>query len=375
MFKIFENQLGNVIVTGIAALLVLSLFFYIISLIIRNIKVLRDITKKLVDYFYLVLIPFPVLYLIAYAAFIKDGILSADFFISKEVAMTLKELSIWFFTAGIFSATIKYLNTISYVKNKYKDIILSDEFDKVLSKKLEILAYSKEYLKEHADVDELWRNVTLIKYESEFPSIYQKLKESISNDFNKKDTSFYYKFFNLDIDLKLLDNNKDIEFNIETNFTIVRPNKEKFEWKFSYKVLRQDNGDESDNLLVYRLNKKNNTQIEYNGKDPEIEPLENFDLVRLSYELEGELDYHIKNTRKFIQNIEEDRFYGLGSERIFDGLKVNIEHCDKLSVFFSGVNDINFQKIEKKNKNSQTYFYNEVIKPGEKFKLFLIRNS
>ena len=373
MFRIFESNFWNVVAIIGATLVALFIILFIGGLIASIIPAIRRITRKIVDYFYLVLIPFPVIYLILYSASYNNGELSPDFFLSNEVAVTLKDLSIWFFTAGIFSATVKYLNTITYIKKKFKDIVLSSEFDEVLSRKLEILAYSKDYLKEHVNIEDLWRKVTLIKYETEFPSIYNKLKDIISNQFNEKNTSFYYKHFDMFFDLKLQKNNKDIEFEMSTNFTIVRPNIDGFEWTFSYEVLTESFEDENNNVLVYNLDSEN--QVSYKYKDREVIPKGEFSLIKLTYLLEGKEEYHIRNTRKFIQDIEKDRYYGFGSKRILDDLKINIEHCDKLKVFFTNVNGVKFIKEMKSKKNMQAHIHNGLITPGEKFKLFLIRKK
>lgn len=372
MFRIFESAFWNVVAILVASLLALYIVLFVISLITKAIPAIKNMALKIIDYFYLVLIPFPAAYLIFYAASLEEGKLNSDFFLSTEVALTLKDLSIWFFTAGIFSATVKYLNTITYVKKKFKEIVLSKEFDDVLSRKLEIMAYSKDYLKEHANIEDLWRKVTLLKYESEFPSIYSKLKDIVYNEYNEKNTSFYYKHFTMDFYLKLNDNGNDIEFEINTNFTIVRPNKDPFEWTFDHEVLTELLQTEESNVKVYNLDQ--GQEADYKHESREVVPgRDNFSLVKLVYKLEGKEEYHIKHKRKFTQDIENDRYYGFGSKRILDDLKVNIEHCDKLKVFFTNVNGVKFIKEIKEEKNIQTHIHNGLIIPGEKFKLFLIR--
>jgi hypothetical protein len=371
MFRIFENNFWNVLTILVATILALYIVLFVISIITKSIPAIKNMALKIIDYFYLILIPFPVIYLVLYSASVKNGELSSDFFLDAQVALTLKDLSIWFFTAGIFSATVKYLNTITYVKKKFKEIILSDEFDSVLSKKLEIMAYSKEYLKEHANIEDLWRKVTLLKYETEFPSIYSKLRDIVTNEFNEKNTSFYYKHLTMDFNLKL-NNNKDIEFEINTNFTIVRPNKEAFEWAFAHEVLTELLETQESKVKVYNLDPGN--EIDYSPEGKDVGPSKDgFSIVKLLYNLEGKEEYHINHKRKFTQDIDKDRYYGFGSKRILDDLKVNIEHCDKLKVFFTNVNSIKFINEIKEKKNTQTHIHNGLITPGEKFKLFLIR--
>ncbi|MEL4306719.1 hypothetical protein [Joostella sp. CR20] len=357
----------------IATVFALYIALFVISLITKSIPAIKNMALKIIDYFYLILIPFPVVYLVLYSASLENGELSSEFFLDTQVAVTLKDLSIWFFTAGIFSATIKYLNTITYVKKKFKDIILSKEFDSVLSKKLEIMAYSKEYLKEHANIEDLWRKVTLLKYETEFPAIYSKLKDIVSNEFNEKNTSFYYKHFTMEFDLKLHSNNNDIEFEINTTFTIVRPNKEVFEWTFDHEVLTELLDTEKSNAIkVYNLDPGKEKEFEPFNKD--VSPSrDGFSVVRLVYELKGKEEYHIKHKRIFTQDINKDRYYGFGSKRILDDLKVSIKHCDKLSVFFTNVNNVRFISEIKQGENTQTHTHNGLITPGENFKFFLIR--
>ncbi|MDG2194286.1 MAG: hypothetical protein P8K77_05435 [Polaribacter sp.] len=369
MFTLFDNGFINVVAIIFIMIFCLFIFLYLLAQLIKVIPIIRRTVVKVIDYFYLILVPIPVLYLVIYHYNVKNGVLTSGFFLEQNLAVTIEKLSWYFFSVGIFSATLKYLNTITYVKNKFKEIILSKEFDDVLTKKLEILAYSNEYLINNNNIDEIWRTVTLAKYEKKFPVIYDKLKDVVYNNLDEESISFYYKHFDIDFDISLMEDNENVKFEIATRFTLVRASIEEFEWNFTFDALKEDFESVDENTLVYdtELNE------EFSPVDSEKIDLGGSFRLKLKYNLSGKLEYNIKNTRTFTQRITHDRIYGFGSKRILDDLKVTIRTCDKMAVFFSSVNSIKFDKETKKNKEV-SYIYRGLTTPGEKFKLFLIRN-
>ena len=114
-----------------------------------------EILKLVFNYFYVVLIPIPIIYLMYYYLFFDEAKQDTYIFNSIDLIKDLKNLSFWFFTAGAFSAATKIISNLKIFKNqfeeiilsekfsaKFKEILLSNEFENQLTKNFEILTFS-----------------------------------------------------------------------------------------------------------------------------------------------------------------------------------------------------------------------------------------
>lgn len=368
IFHFFDNNFLNAIAIIFLFIICLFIVLFIIAKIIDWFPIIKNVVTKIISHFYLILIPFPVIYLVYYNANINNNELSSSFPIKTEVAEILSQLSVWFFTVGIFSGTLKYLNTITYVKNKFKEIILCKEFDDKLTSKLEVFAYSDESLEKYDNIEELWERVTLLKYKSNFPLIYTKLKNKINNElFNTETTPFYYKNFFIDISINLEGDNLIIKK--KTRYTLIRPNTDSFNWSFKTEVIKSNTEDVEAHLKLY-LN--DDDPIEFNKDNSKIEHIGDLTSITFEKEFKDNIEYNIITERKSIQNIDNDRFIGFGTNRIIDYLEVNLICCDKLKFFFNDLNKYRFKKSEEFNGVTK-YIYSNIITPSDIFKIFLIR--
>lgn len=371
IFRFFDNNFLNAISIIFLFVICLFIILFLIAKVIDWVPVIKNIVTKIISHFYLILIPFPIIYLIYYNANIYDGKLLTSFPIKDEVAEILSQLSIWFFTVGIFSGTLKYLNTITYVKNKFKEIILSEEFDDKLTSKLEVFAYSDESLEKYDKIEELWERVTLLKYKTNFPLIYDKLKKKVNNElFSKETTPFYYRNFCLDINIKLEENNLVIDK--KTRYTLIRPNTDSFKWSFKTEVIKSETEETEAHLKLY-LN-DDDSFIEFNKSNSKIEHIGDRTIITFEEEFKDNIEYDIVTERKSIQNIDDDRFIGFGTNRIIDYLEVNINCCDKLKYVFNDLNKYRFKKIEQFNGGTK-FVYSNIITPNDIFKIFFIRKE
>uniref|UniRef100_UPI000A8CD5D1 hypothetical protein n=1 Tax=Mangrovimonas sp. ST2L15 TaxID=1645916 RepID=UPI000A8CD5D1 len=126
---------------------------------------------------------------------------------SRRVYYFFRELAIITFSAGIFSASIKFLDVLNVFKKNFKDIIMSEDFNNIISNNVEKLAYSEDHLLKQNNLNEIWEQVTLCKYKKDFKEIHLKLKKKISNDlFTNSSISYYNKNFQVNYKIKLLEN-------------------------------------------------------------------------------------------------------------------------------------------------------------------------
>ena len=369
--RLFDNNFYNVVFIIFIIIIVFFIIVYLTDLLTRYYPVIRKFFSYVVERMYVILVPIPVIYLIYFYSNYNEGILQDDFIFQKDVAEILEKLSIWFFTVGIFSATLKYLNTIAYVRKKFKEIVLSKEFDEKLSEKLEILAYSDDFLQKHNNIEDIWERVTLFKYKSEFPLIYPKLKEKINNSlFNKHATPFYYNHFCITIDIKLVSENS-LEITTSTRYSIMRPSIEEFEWNFFFKILKSDYV----NLLPsLELKFDDGEIINFDEKNSKIEENGEYMDINFEHSFKGKHEYHIRTKRKVIQNIDNDRIIMVGSSRIIDYFDVTINCSPNLNYVFSESNQNKFEKETFEDERTK-FTHSKILLPGEIFKVFLIRNN
>lgn len=355
-------------------LILLFVVIYIYDLITKSFPKFRSATKYLFDRLYVFLIPIPVIYLIYYYSNVSNGNLSPNFFINPELAEVLQKLSIWFFSVGIFSSTLKYLNTLTILKQKFREIVLSNEFKETLEEKLEVLAYSDNTLKNHKNISEIWKKVTLFKLESQFPSIYEKLKLKVNNNYFRNDvTPFYYKYFTININVELM-NESDVEITTSTRYTIVRPNEDEFEWTFYYNVLKED----YEKLLPFlelSINEGETIKFDKESSGSNIEENKDSFVVKFIHKFKGSREYNISTKRKIVQNLDKDRIISVGTHRIIDYLVLSVNCCDKLKYIFSSINQTKYIEEPISNENRKSFIHTGLLEPSELFKIFLIRKN
>lgn len=346
-----------------------------------------EILKLVFNYFYVILIPIPVIYLLYYYLFFDKKNVDTYIFNSVDLIADLKNLSFWFFTAGAFSAATKIISNLKIFKTQFEDIILSekfklsfknillsDDFEEQLSKKFEILTFSQENLNRQPNLDKIWKDVTLCKYEKHFPQLMDKLREKIENDlFEENNLSYYYKNLRLQVKFELLDD--DIVKIIETSSSTLISNTEN-EIDIEFFVTSH----ESDSENIYTKIIPSKTKI--NGKPFEEDVFKDSNPIKegeyfkkiFKHQLMGKKEYHIERYIEMKQKLHEDRIYSFSSSKIIDDIYINFDTCENLNIFFSAVDKNNFQK-DNLELNGINFANRDVLMPGEKFKVFIFKKN
>ena len=275
------------------------------------------------------------------------------------------QVSILFFTIGIFAVGLKYLQLLEVFKEEFHEAIDSSEFDNKLKENLKAITFSEEYLLQQTNLASLWEKITLCVYRKEFPQIYEKVKKQIQNDFFKKSSiSYYYKNFQLNYNISL--DGKHLMISEKASYTLVRPNKEEFQWDFGFS---------------YKITDDEKTTININGKiltcDKIIEPndishpeSETHVIKKVTKTLSGHLEYTIERHIDIIQNIEVDNLHAFGSDRIIDDLTVNICHDKSIEAYFTPVNNQKFYHNGAYAESEKAFINRDIFLPGQKFIIF-----
>lgn len=353
----FTNENTSIIFNIFLVVLLIGITFFISSLL-KLIPFYRRIFKFIANNLFIVLL-LPALCILFMMLIGVDTTKIPNF-------SFIKELSVVIFSAGVFTTALNFLDSLNVFKKNFKEIIVSEEFENLITSKIELLAYSEEHLRKQNNLDNIWKTVTLCKYNNDFPALFEKIKSKLDNNFfNRNNITYYYKNFQLNYSFELIDNDiiKVIE---KASFTIIRPNHEKFE--FDYYTMFSKDDDQHNPTIEMKF--KNNSDPDFQNSEPKREEISDKIKLICSNILHGHLEYHIESTNISFQNINNDNLYRFGSGRIIDDLTVTIDNCENLNVTFAEVDNNKFY-TNSLITDRKSYINRDILLPGEKFILFL----
>lgn len=364
------NAFLNIVLIILLFLVIIVVMVFIVDKTIKFWPTLKEGAEIIIKYMYLFLIPFPLCYLLFYY-YVYDAGQNTN--IELATAEYLEKISIYFFSAGIFSATFKLINSLVVFKNHFKSIIISKEFDEVLTNKLEVLALSDEYLLKRSDLKDIWARVTLCKYEQRFPQLKEAIREKMENDlFHENNLSYYYKNFRTQINYELI-TDTIVKITEISNFTIVANSTDSILMDF---WISTDDVTSSAEEKIYT--KYIPEKCKMNGVGLDIKEVQNNKSSNLKFfktynaELKGKTDYEIERSIEMTQDLEKDRVFSFSSDRIIDGLTIKLNPCKNLNIFFSpsGKNIFN---LDNQIHDGQSYISREILLSGEKFQTFIYK--
>lgn len=362
----------NFLVFLVIILSLISAFLLLLIFCFTKFKVIKEyffkIIYHIIDNLYLYLIPFPIVYLLTYYMYLSkiEGQENLSFFFKPEIIEYLKQISIIFFTGGVFTATVKLINNMVIFKKNFHKMILSDDFDKLLTDKFKILSLSNEYLSNRKDINDVWLRVTSCRFAKSFPNLNEKINNKLQNDFfDDKMLQYYYDNFRIQINIELVKDNI-IKITEVSNFKLVSNSLENIDLEFKISSLYQDDGDIYTNLI-----KESCTVNELAMNFTETSLIENKAKI-FSTKLSGHNNYVIERKVEMTQNLENDRVFTFSSSIIIDNILIDIKVCDELDYFFapSGKNKY---PLDSHNNDNTTYLSRELQMPGERFKVFIFK--
>lgn len=343
----------------------LSIVFFIWEMILK-------LWKGILNNLYLILLSVSIGYFAVYAILIFDEkylsgwenkVFWLDFF--KNIALLI-------FSAGIFTASLKYLQYIKVFESEFERILLSQKFNDKIKDSVESITFSEEFLLKQENLGDIWETVTLSKYKQQFPNLYADLKKSINNTFFvKNNISYYYKHTKKIYDISVI---SEYIINIKetTTFTIVRPNTDEFEWDFDLSLDKKHSEDQKyPEVDIIPLKDYGTT---FNpDEDVDIIPKDDMLIKQCKMTLSGHKVYNIKRVITTPQDLKTDREWVFGSDRIMDHLDVSVKYSKDLNVIFSSSYNAKFINEELTELNQLSYISQELMLPGEKFKLFFLK--
>lgn len=323
---------------------------------------------------YLIFLVFSVSYFLYYF-FITNSKSNETFCeLNKSTLTLLKEFSLIIFSAGIFTSSLKYLQYIKVFEKEFERIFNSKNFNEKIKDSVESITFSKEFLHKQNNLEKIWQKVTLIMYEKQFPELYSQLKTNLKNElFKYNNISFYYKNFKIEYHISRISNSDKIKIEELTTYTLVRPNTKLFDWDFKVALDSSECEDKKyPEIEIDFMDSDNKFDTSLNIITKEID--ENI-VKEIKMKLIGNTNYLIKRKITMIQDLQKDREYSFGSDRIIEDLDIQIQYSDDLNVIFSESWKVKFIKEEKRIKNIKSYIHRGLLLPGEKFKLFFLKED
>ena len=348
--------------------------FYLLDLALKHFGFFQNLKKFMKKNYFIILIMFPIFYLIYYYAYFLPykNSPNTSIWLKGETADLLWTASLTFLGTGVITGTLKWINNLAFFKRQFTDVIKSKEFEDVLSNKMKDLALSDSYLLQRNDLEEIWQRVTLCKYRKEFPELYNKLQNKLENVlFKKNNISYYYKNFQITYYVELVDN-QYVSTTERTSFTIIRPSKDDFDFDFTTGFNHED----PNNSATAKFFSKSANEIVFSEGDIKKEVMsDKLTAVTCKKRMGGHLEYHIESEIVHKQNIDDDRIFKYGSARIIDDLTINIEHHDNINIIFEPLNNNKFYINGSHAPNRLSYINRDVLLYGDKFILFYYRNN
>lgn len=283
-----------------------------------------------------------------------------------------KEVAIIIFSAGIFTAALKYLQFIRIFENSFKEVILSDQFDEKIGKHFNKLAYSAEFLNKQANIVKLYERITFSLYKSRFPELMPRLKGKLRAVYlNKMINSYYYKNYRIIYEINHVRDSL-VKIITSASFTVVRHDISPFVLEFGVNMMNTE--------VVKsecRIKYKSNSQPEIFGDDTDIEGevIDNVFQKRVSIKMEGKKEYHMEKTTTVVTDLNVDREHSFTSDRIVDDLSFRVIHSENLGIFISRVGQNKFYQDNTIADSEIGLISRDVLLPGEKFKIFIFRNG
>lgn len=364
----------QIILYSFVVLTVISLILYAFDQLSKHWDFALKVKTILRKNYFIIFLFFPIFYLIYYYAFyLTTDDHSSFFWLRSEAAEFLQNASLGFLVTGTSIGALKWLNNLAFFKKQFTEIIKSKDFSNVLSEKMKELALSDDYLLQRNDLEEIWKRVSLCKYEQKFPELGPEIKKKIENDlYVEKSLDYYYKNFRMQINLSL---EGDIVKVVEiSSFTIISHSEDSIEVNFGttspvddsdgiYAKLIDENCKCDGEKLILTTEKHKNDKGEDDPKNTHFTAI-----------LKGSKKYIIERQIEMTQDLKDDRVYSFASTRIIEDLSINIKLDKSLSIFFSPVGKNIFHLDNHiTSPNSIGYINRDLLLPGEKFKAFIYK--
>jgi len=272
---------------------------------------------------------------------------------------------------GIFSGTLKYINSLVFVRKHFEGIIVSDRFEKALRKNFKSFVFSDEFLGSisEEELSERWKKITYFKYKRKFPILWSKmnLKKHLENYFfEEHNLDYFYRGLRVRYDI-CMNEKEHLSIVQMTDFTVVTNSKDKIELKFWVSNNEHNPSEPTVNMDKTLIDGVSLTELKANNQYS-FNSVKEGDRKKLVFNLAGKKEYQVEQVIDMTQSYKTDRVSSFESSKIIDDIYIEINCSGNLKYFFEPINNNVFSK-DKLRENG--YKNKDIIMPGELFMIFL----
>jgi hypothetical protein len=235
------------------------------------------------------------------------------------------------------------------------------------------IIYDQRFLKNRKDLEEVWKRVSTVVYNDNFPEISDRIVNRVLKEYFPRDDNFYYDRFTEEMDITSHPDNKHICVKSTLAFTIKAMNtSEKVTWDYKNEIRK----DPADTVTSYEL-----TQLTVNDDDKRresgltVQPTPDGAMLRIAFSLalENENAYTVRIVENKIYDLAVDDIKDFTSKRFVNTLRLNVTFPNDLDVRHSPVGVGSGGKLQRTNANSLSYVYKDLIFPNQGYRLVLRR--
>ncbi|URM37159.1 hypothetical protein [Flavobacterium anhuiense] len=331
-------------------------------------NILLKIWETIKNYFYLILLILSIVYFLYYLSEIWNAPSNFEASQKYKVLSILKDIAVIVFSAGIFTSSLKFLAFIKIFETEFEKLFKSKNYGGQIESAIQSITLSKEYFANQARIKDIWKDVTLCMYQKQFPELHDKISEALDNDYYNN-LEYYYKDEKVEFKITSVDDNY-IKIEQSVVYFLKRPDASPFNWKFGFSHL--NNNDHPREIEIEFLNSDTKYNPELHLKEEEINGGKDI-MKTINVPLSGQQEYRIKRRLVEIQNFKADRFWSFKNAKIVDNLNISIDFGKDLNVLFVESNSKQKFTTLRDFPNSKTFISNQIILPGEQFKLFFLK--
>lgn len=233
--------------------------------------------------------------------------------------------------------------------------------------------YSPTLLAKQRDIEEIWKMVSKVLYNSKFPEISDQIEETILRTYFPTNINYYYETFAKDVDMRTLADQQDYFTATERySYTVKSADSSHLVIPYSAEIMRRE-GDSSDyNLLSININGEDKTaelrtQLLKFTDDP--------DKLRVKFDipLQGEREYRIIINQEKIYTPFIDNTDVFSSSKFINNLELDLRHPAQLIMTFFPMGTPQEFNNEVTSKTRIWKTYKGLIFPKQGYRILMFR--
>lgn len=194
--------------------------------------------------------------------------------------------------------------------------------------------YSPTLLAKQRDIEEIWKMVSKVLYNSKFPEISGQIEETILRTYFPTKINYYYETVAQDIEMRPLSDQPDYFIASERySYTVKSVDSSQLIIPYSAEIIRR-NGDSSDySLLSIKINGEDKTD-EMRSKLLKITDDPNKLLVKFNIPLQGKRQYRVIVNQEKTYTPFLDNTNVFSSSKFINNLELDLRHPKQLMMTF-----------------------------------------